>query len=193
MSAGDTVGAMANRLATTLGRYRFDATAAALIESAFNDAVAARKQHAGRASEMLHPGRTVLILLEDVRVHRSATLAAGALVDSEEPGWTVAPGRIRERYGDQIADLVAAVPQPADHGDELLEALLTAPTDVQHIALAEQFDHARHLHLRPRELWAPRHALICSAYLPVAEHIDSILGRRLRWWRDMFERRFLET
>jgi hypothetical protein len=193
VSAGDTVAAMARRLTSSIRRHHLDSATAILVESAFRDAVSARRPLAARESELLHPGRTVLILLEDAKTELAALLAAGALVESENADWAVPIDRVRAQYGDEVASLVAAVPRPAEHADDLLESLLCAPVDAQRIALAEQLDHARHLHLRPPALWVSRHEMVRTAYLPIAARTDAVLERRLHWWQDMFERRFLRA
>jgi hypothetical protein len=125
----------------------------------------------------LHPGRVVLILLGDVEEDDPGVLGAGALAESREmelrvgsapalplPDW----GR---GFGGEMSD------------SELLEALITLPTDMQGVAMAEALDQLRHAHL-----WSdPAHraraaALGQGVFLPLAPRVHPAMERRLRWW-----------
>ncbi len=191
MSVGDPIDAMANRLVLTAARHGVDPRGRARVETAFRTAVEQRRDYSQRDPELLHPARTVLILLDDAQVNDDEVLSAAALVESENDRLAVANDRVKTLFGARVAERVQAVPRPAACGEELLEALLVADPDTQRIALAERLDHARHLHRRPRAVWANQHEIISQAYLPVAERVDVVLGRRLRWWCTMFERRYL--
>ncbi len=76
--------------------------------------------------------------------------------------------------------------------ERLLEALLALPDPAARVAAAERLDHARHLHIRPKDEWTGVHAATREAYVPVTRRVDQTLAARLDWWCDMFERRFLE-
>jgi hypothetical protein len=182
---------MAKRVHATALRYGLDTEAAMLLESAYQLAMQPRRALPESDPARLHPARTVLILCDSVTDAAPMVLAAAALAESQDDHLAVDVQRIERQLNDRVSALVAAVPRPADAGEELLEHLLVAPLAVRHIALAEQLDHARHLHLCPPSLWAPRHELVGRAYLPVAEREGGTLARRFRWWHDMFARRYL--
>jgi (p)ppGpp synthase/HD superfamily hydrolase len=184
---------MALRLRTRARQHGLDAAGARLVDAAFRLAAQARPDHLQFATARLHPARTVLILLDLANDVAAYALAAAALVESEDQELVVSLARIEQHFDERVVELVAAVPSPAHAGEELLERLLVAPVPVQRIALAERLDHARHLHLRPQPLWAFQHALVSRAYLPVAEREGGTLGRRFRWWHDMFKQRYLRT
>jgi hypothetical protein len=131
--------------------------------------------------DVLHPSRTLLILLDDCDVTDARLLEAAATVESEHASLRVAAAN----------GLAESVPLP--HADaELLEQLVVADEDVRLIALAERLDHARHLHLRDPADWVAFHALVEDVYGPVARRTHPRLGRRYDWWLRMFRRRFLE-
>ena len=139
--------------------------------------------------DVLHPARTILILLEDTDCRDSRVLAAAALTETLEPAMRVGAEDVGA-LGSDVAQMVAAVPSPLDVSeDTLAEALVTADQDAALIAVAERLDHARHLHMRERDLWAPYHALTVSIYLPLAARLSAELTRRLERWAWSFERR----
>ena len=129
--------------------------------------------------DLLHPSRTLLILLDDCGVVDARVLEAAASVESEHPAL-----RIPHRN-----DLAGSVPL-AD-SETLLEDLVSVSDDVRSIALAERLDHARHLHLREHGSWPSFHEQACSVYRPVAHRSLPRLARRYDWWCRMFARRFL--
>lgn len=151
--------------------------------------------------ETLHPGRTVLILLDDCGITDADVLTAAALVETEHSTLRIgaeatlrASGRKPSRTGPHVPSaraLASGVPVPASAGDALLEELIVAAEAVRRIALAERLDHARHLHLRELSVWSDFHRLIDDVYLPVARRSDDRLARRLAWWYRTFQRRFL--
>jgi (p)ppGpp synthase/HD superfamily hydrolase len=137
----------------------------------------------------LHPGRTVLVLLRDVSCVDAALLAAAALVESEDAELRVAAPAIRDAFGCEIAELVAAVPTPGTAS--LAEALVTADERVRLLALAERLDHLRHAHLREAdERWRiAAHAEAVAIYGPVAERTHPRLARRYAHWCGAFAKR----
>ncbi|HEX6938654.1 MAG TPA: hypothetical protein VF158_04530 [Longimicrobiales bacterium] len=138
----------------------------------------------------LHPGRTVLILLEDAGVTDPAVLSAGALTESLRPDLAAAPPAA-VRLAPDTLELLAEVPTPAHDRDTLLERLVSASAPARLVALAERLDHVRHLHLLGRSHWAPLHRETRDIYLPVADRTDPTLARRLRYWCTTFAERFL--
>lgn len=130
--------------------------------------------------DLLHPSRTLLILLDDCDVVDADVLAAAASIESEHPALRIEPAN----------DLARATPNP-DTAESLIEALVVESTEVRLIALAERLDHARHLHLAEPARWAPFHASMCAVYAPVARRTHPRLAQRCDRWCDMFGRRFL--
>jgi hypothetical protein len=139
---------------------------------------------------LLHPARTVLILLSDAACRDRDVLTAAAFVESLPSGTTSADVAV---LTPRARALLAAVPLPEHGADELLERLLTVEPDATHIALAERLDHARHLHLMSDVAAAPFHAGIEAVYLPVAARTCPPLARRLERWARAFARRRLGT
>lgn len=142
-----------------------------------------------RHPSYLHPGHTALILLRDAGVVDAVVLAAAALTESEDADLRIPLERIRAEAGDEVADLVNAVPLPG--GDELTEALVVASEAVRLVALAERLDHARHAHMREADdAWRRAiHEQAMRVYLPVAERTHAKLAGRFRHWGEAFERR----
>ena len=186
--------AMAARLAETAERMAVDRPGRDLIAAAFDLAMEPRLRAAldDHAPDFLHPARTALIAMDDAGVAHAPTLAAALLVETRDAALRPDAGGLGALGvpGDEVAALVAAVPDP-DEGEELVERLVTAAAPVLLIALVERLDHARHLHLRPRPEWGPYHATTCAAYAPLAGRADPVLERRFAWWCRTFRARFL--
>ncbi|MEJ2206644.1 MAG: hypothetical protein P8170_21345 [Gemmatimonadota bacterium] len=140
--------------------------------------------------QFLHPGRTVLILLRDVGVADAEVLSAAAVTESEDERLRVKLERVGRVLGNGVRSLVDRVPRP--DSESLSESLVTAPTNVRLVALAERLDHLRHAHLRVGdEVWQrSAHAQAESVYLPVAERTHPLLARRYRHWCRTFRRRW---
>ncbi|MEJ2679723.1 MAG: hypothetical protein P8174_11730, partial [Gemmatimonadota bacterium] len=95
------------------------------------------------------------------------------------------------RAGTEAGGLLAAVPTPASSGDELLEDLVASPPDVLLLAVAERLDHARHLHLAPREEWGTFYGTACGAYAVAARRTGPRLAGRFAFWCRSFNERYL--
>jgi hypothetical protein len=173
-----------------------DDDALALLDTCLTAALAAREralpEHDAR---FLHPARTVLILLDDANMIDPVALAAGALLDSDDPAWRgggvldpradgVGPDDLRTACRTALA-LCEAVPVPADAEEDegrLLEELVASPPDVRLLACAERLDLARHIHMvatpDPRR-WLRQ---VTEVYAPVAWRTAPLLARRLERW-----------
>lgn len=143
---------------------------------------------------LLHPGRTVLVLLGDTPEREEGRLAAAALAESLDPSLAVDPAEARRALGAAVADFLDGIPGCCGRGGSggPLEELLDAPVELSRVALAERLDHLRHLHLNPdpevQSLW---HSETVELWLPVASRVDGVLGRRYAWWCRQFGRRLL--
>ena len=146
-------------------------------------------------TRLLHPARTIRVLIADAQCRNAAALAAAAFVDTADPDLVppfdfVAPhhGRI-DVYA--VRAVLSQVPVPVAGSDDLLERLVTAPADAAVVALAERLDQVRHLHLRPELPWEEHYAQVREVYFPAAQRLAPGLARRMHRWADAFERRLL--
>jgi hypothetical protein len=186
--------AMVERVALEAG-YHLGAEAAWPVRAALTAALAHRDgavedDHDPR---LLHPARTVLILLSDGGCRDPELLAAGAFAESLDQELRAPLALLEEAAGAAARGHAAALPRPdlAEPG-LLLEALVTAEEGPALLAVAELLDHARHLHLRPELDWRAVHGLVGSAGVPAARRLNAPLARRLERWHEAFARRRLE-
>lgn len=142
-----------------------------------------------RHPAFLHPGHSVLILIRDVACRDPVTLAATAVVESEDPELRVPADAVRDALGQDVAALVAAVPMPGD--ESLAYDLVTAEERVRLVALAERLDQLRHGHLRVAERAWRTHVLeqARSVYLPIAQRTHPRLAQRYDHWCRTFAKR----
>lgn len=161
-----------------------------LIEDAYWAALQPRLRHYSDVfhHDMLHPARTVLILLEQADCRDETLLAAGALTETVSEAVRVPLGVVRT-VNDVVGELVESVPNPLDDSESLAEELVTAGDDVALVAIAERLDHARHLHMRDAATWRAFHEQVLAVYLPVAQRVDEKLFRRFERWATAFQRR----
>lgn len=139
-------------------------------------------------TRLLHPARTVLILLRDASCRSVDVLAAAAFAESVDADLAPPLTALSRAAGAGAVAIAAAVPLP---GGELLERLVTADDDVAVAALAERLDQVRHLHLRPELPWHRMHAEVEEVYMPVAHRLSPPLGRRFERWAEAFRRRLM--
>lgn len=136
----------------------------------------------------LHPGRTVLLLLQDIGPLAVEALSTAALHESEDPSLRVGAEAIAAALGDEVAGRLASLPLPGD--ERLLERLVTLEHETLLVALAERLDQLRHAHLRAdRNWWTSIHEEAAAAWLPVAERTHPRLADRYRHWYRTFGRR----
>lgn len=186
MSTGDRAGAMADRIERAARDAGLSPSDVTRVTEAVRSAMAKRAAYENPAADVLHPGRNVLILLEDAGVRDAVELAAAAWYDSLVPPQTVQQDAAVDR-------LLQATPHP-DRGEDaerFFEDLLVAEPAARRIAIADALDHARHLHLRPAAYWAGMFERVRNVHLPLAERTDAVLAGRLRWWTGMFAERWL--
>jgi hypothetical protein len=184
---------MADRLRRAAARCDIAAPDIARILTAFASGLElrARVLEDPHHPQMLHTGRTALILLEDIGFADPDALALAVLFESRAASLQLGSARMRALAGERAAHLANSLPIAESDGDRVLEALLAAEPAATAVAVAERLDHARHLHLEPRAGWASFHERFAAVYVPVAERTHPRLGRRSRWWVDMFARRYL--
>lgn len=138
----------------------------------------------------LHPGRTVLILLDDVGLAEPTALAAGALHESREPALRVSRSEVRRALGNEVGDFLDGIAGLPRSAESRTEALVTSSRETQLVVLAERLDQLRHAHLwknRNEEIQAYEEAR--SLYLPLSLRANVVLGRRYTWWCRNFERK----
>ena len=163
-----------------VGRGEIDRVSRSLMLAlSHRDALLADDHHI----DLLHPARTLLILMDDAGVMDAVVLALAALVESEKP-------EMAGTAAQPTSHRTAVVPTRFTTGrDSLLEELLALEPALVDVALAERLDHARHLHLRPRADWGPGFALEEAVYLPLAERRGGLVGRRYARWERAFRAR----
>ncbi|MEQ1856563.1 MAG: hypothetical protein ABL963_08835 [Longimicrobiales bacterium] len=136
----------------------------------------------------LHPGRTVLVLLQDVGPLAGEVLAAAAVHESEEARFRTSTDAVRQELGDDVAVLVESLPLPDE--DALTERLVTLDEPARLVALAERLDHLRHAHLRnDPDWWRALRTEVEGAWAPVAERTHARLADRYRAWLRAMGRR----
>lgn len=184
---GSRAEAFAARLEATARRAGIDETGTARILEAYRTAMVPRERllESDHHPDYLRPGRTALILLEDVGLRDPLKIAAGTLLESRRADLVATSG------DDEVRALVEAVPTPDRAGELLLEELLLATEPIRALALAERLDQLRHLHLYDEECWRPMHQQATEIYLPLAPRTHPTLARRYRWWCRVFEERYL--
>jgi len=177
---------MGERLLDTMRSGLIAPGAAELVHTAYLLATKPRAATlSAKDTRLLHPGRTVLILWQDCNTRDPGELAAAALLESQD---FELRAQLDEFPSTAITELVEAIPNPRTSGYRLLEDLLALDPPGARIAVAEQLDHLRHLHLGDRAFWHAGFELATEVYLPVAQRTDPALARRLGRWCDMFEK-----
>lgn len=131
MEGGEGTSPRADRMADRIGGAALKAgvstDAVAVLEEGFRAAIAPRQAgpHAlgsDQHPDFLHPGRSVLILLEDLRETDPGALTVGALAESRNPRLRVVPGRAHRILSKLSGDENRAVGRPAVvEEDELIE------------------------------------------------------------------------
>jgi len=152
-----------------------------LVGRAFALAMEPRRVLDEHDPAFLHPGRSILILLQDVGPLAPEVLAAAAVHESEEPSFRLEADAVRRELGDAVAGMVTSLPHP--HDEDLVERLVTLDEGARLAALAERLDHVRHAHLREdRARWLALRDEVSGAWAPVAERTHPRLADRYRAW-----------
>ncbi|TVP72938.1 MAG: hypothetical protein EA352_12295 [Gemmatimonadales bacterium] len=139
----------------------------------------------------LHPGRTLLVYLEfaagaDPAVppaDMAQLLPVAPLLDSRWPELVGAGGDDADGPAREAATALNRILARAPDPDRWLEGVLGEGEATSCLALAEAFDHVRHLHLEPagpaRTAWVE---LARDALVPLAHRLGGLPARRLDWW-----------
>ena len=137
----------------------------------------------------LHPGRSVLILLQDVGPLPSVALAAAAVLESQDRELRLPAERVTAELGERVAASVSTIPLPGD--DRLVERLIDLGADLALAALAERLDNLRHLHLREdlEAVWSDHHEEVTTVWLPFAQRVHPRLAIRFGHWARTFVKR----
>ena len=149
----------------------------------------------------LHPGRTVLILLEDLGETDACVLAVGALAESRDQELRADPVDVAQAlagFADRAAETfqwwerlptplwrqeVGAITMKPSSDQDFLERAVTAPEPLRRVVLSEALDHLRHAHLWPSKLDRARAVQLAERVLaPVADRTHPVLARRFAWW-----------
>jgi hypothetical protein len=140
--------------------------------------------------DYLHPGRTTVILLDDVGLADPVALSAAALLDTRRGDLEVSDGVVIEKVSFDVNAFRDSVPRSGSV--TLLEDLLASEHDVLLVALAERLDLVRHAHLWD-DLPAARaaHEEASEVYLKMAERTHALLAKRYAHWGRAFAARHL--
>lgn len=157
-----------------------------LLEAAFHRAMGPRfaRLDDDHDPRFLHPGRTALILLEDVGETDPNALASAILAETESPSLRCAAEPLEDDSPALRMALAVAHGLPGlDTGEALAELLVTAPDPIPAIALAEYLDQLRHLRLwGDADRVRARGEVAADVLVPLADRVHPVLARRFRWW-----------
>jgi hypothetical protein len=134
--------------------------------------------------DWLHPGRTLLVLLEDGGVRDPELLKLGAGLDQREPAWI--PVDTRQTLVAADFPFFATGFGGEVHPEEeahWLEAALLLDSGLLTLMVAEGLDLVRHRHLLPPtpvRLRAAQRGV--NLLTPLAYRVGGTLERRFRWW-----------
>jgi hypothetical protein len=205
---------MRARLARALGQAGLGSTQAQAVLLAHDRAGLHRAERLPPDEEdprWLHPGRVLVIALDDGGLRDPGWLALAAGADLGMPGlmekrvvealrevgvrpWAEVGGELvggaeggtaGESGGETGAapPFRAPVPLPDAAFDAWRAQVAALPPEGQTLVLADALDHLRHLHLAPPGPNRARTARLASAhFLPLAEGAGGVAARRFAWW-----------
>ena len=142
--------------------------------------------------DYLHPGRTAVVLLDDVGLADPVALAAACLLDTRRRELQPSDREVTEQVSPAVTAFRNSVPRSSSV--TLLEDLLASEPDVALVALAERLDQIRHAHLwgDPSEARAA-HEEASEVYLKMAERTHARLAARYASWCRAFGERYLKN
>ena len=182
---------MAERVDRTAGGVGVDRPGRDLIgkaiEAAMSPRLAAIDDH---DPDYLHPGRTAVVLLDDVGLADPVALAAACLLDTRRDDLEPSDREVTEHVSPAVTAFRSAVPRSGSV--TLLEDLLASEPEVALVALAERLDQIRHAHL-----WGvmsearAAHEEAYEVYLKMAERTHARMAARYASWCHAFRERYL--
>ena len=140
--------------------------------------------------DYLHPGRTAVVLLDDVGLADPVALAAACLLDTRRVDLEPSDREVTEHVSPAVTAFRSAVPRSGSV--TLLEDLLASEPEVALVALAERLDQIRHAHL-----WGvmsearAAHEEASEVYLKMAERTHARMAARYASWCRAFRERYL--
>jgi (p)ppGpp synthase/HD superfamily hydrolase len=183
---------MADRVDRTAAGAGVDRAGRELIAKAMAAAMAPRLAAIDddHHPDYLHPGRTAVILLDDVGLADPLALAAACLLDTRRSDFEPSDPQVTEDVSPAVTAFRVAVPRSGSV--TLLEDLLASEPEVVLVALAERLDQVRHAHF-----WGDRsealaaHQEAADVYLKMAERANDRLAARYNSWCRAFKDGYL--
>ena len=184
---------MADRVDRTAHALGVDRSGRDLIGTAIEAAMARRLVviDDDHDPDYLHPGRTVVVLLDDVGLADPVALAAASVLDTRRDDLEPPDREVTEQVSAAVTAFRNAVPRSGSV--TLLEDLLASEPDVVLVALAERLDQIRHAHMW-EDLAEARaaHQEASEVYLKMAERAHARLASRYTQWCRAFGERYLD-
>jgi (p)ppGpp synthase/HD superfamily hydrolase len=142
--------------------------------------------------DYLHPGRTAVVLMDDVGLADPVALAAACVLDTRRDDLELPDLEVTEHVSAAVTEFRSAVPRPGSV--TLLEDLLASEPEVVLVALAERLDQVRHAHLWG-DLSEGRavHQEASEVYLKIAERTHARLAARYASWCRSFGAKYLKN
>ena len=140
--------------------------------------------------DYLHPGRTAVVLLDDVGLSDPVALAAACLLDTRRGDLEPPDREVTEHVSAAVTAFRKAAPRSGS--GTLLEDLLASEREVVLVALAERLDQVRHAHMWG-DLAEARaaHQEASEVYLKMAERTHARLAARYTHWCRAFGEGYL--
>ena len=140
--------------------------------------------------DYLHPGRTAVVLLDDVGLSDPVALAAACVLDTRRNDLEPPDREVTEHVSAAVTAFRNVVPRPGSV--TLLEDLLASGREVVLVALAERLDQVRHAHMWG-DLAEARaaHQEASEVYLKMAERTHARLAARYTHWCRAFGEGYL--
>ena len=140
--------------------------------------------------DYLHPGRTAVVLLDDVGLADPVALAAACVLDSRRKNLEPPDREVTEQVSAAVTAFRNAAPRSGSA--TLLEDLLASEREVVLVTLAERLDQVRHAHMwgDPAEARVA-HQEACEVYLKIAERTHARLAARYTHWCRAFGEGYL--
>ena len=140
--------------------------------------------------DYLHPGRTAVVLLDDVGLSDPVALAAACVLDTRRVDLEPPDREVTEHVSGAVTAFRSVVPRPGSV--TLLEDLLASEHNVVLVALAERLDQIRHAHMWG-DLAEARaaHQEASEVYLKMAERTHTRLAARYTHWCRAFGEGYL--